>query len=206
VYGSGYDTPLLSHLDKELVFSYDLNQPIEFLPDVADNQNLAAVFAFYAYIILGMDYDSFSAFGGDPYFLTAQQIVTNIQNSNNKSSGWRPADGGKNRNRYWIVENLLNPRIKPFRAAMYNYHRKGLDLFSIDMEKGKAAILQSLEEVDKVSTAYINSMIVQMFANSKRDEVVEMWKVGSKPQKDRIFQIMVKIDPANTQRYKEMGV
>ena len=206
VYGSGYDTPLLSHLDKELVFSYDLNQPIEFLPDVADNQNLAAVFAFYAYIILGMDYDSFSAFGGDPYFLTAQQIVTNIQNSNNKSSGWRPADGGKNRNRYWIVENLLNPRIKPFRAAMYNYHRKGLDLFSTDMEKGKAAILQSLEEVDKVSTAYINSMIVQMFANSKRDEVVEMWKVGSKPQKDRIFQIMVKIDPANTQRYKEMGV
>jgi hypothetical protein len=206
VYGSGYDTPMLSHLDKEFIFSYDLNQPIEFLPDVADNQNLAAVFAFYAYIILGMDYDSFSPFGGDQHFLTAQQIVTNIQNSNNKSSGWRPADGGKNRNRYWIVENLLNPRIKPFRAAMYNYHRKGLDLFSTDMEKGKAAILQCLEEVDKVSTAYINSMIVQMFANSKRDEIVEMWKVGSKPQKDRIFQIMVKIDPANTQRYKEMGV
>lgn len=206
VYGSGYDTPMLSHLDKEFVFSYDLNQPIEFLPDVADNQNLAAVFAFYAYIILGMDYDSFSPFGGDQHFLTAQQIVTNIQNSNNKSSGWRPADGGKNRNRYWIVENLLNPRIKPFRAAMYNYHRKGLDLFSTDMEKGKSAILQCLEEVDKVSTAYINSMIVQMFANSKRDEIVEMWKVGSKPQKDRIFQIMVKIDPANTQRYKEMGV
>jgi hypothetical protein len=206
VYGSGYDTPMLSHLDKEFIFSYDLNQPIEFLPDVADNQNLAAVFAFYAYIILGMDYDSFSPFGGDQHFLTAQQIVTNIQNSNNKSSGWRPADGGKNRNRYWIVENLLNPRIKPFRAAMYNYHRKGLDLFSTDPEKGKAAILQCLEEVDKVSTAYINSMIVQMFANSKRDEIVEMWKVGSKPQKDRIFQIMVKIDPANTQRYKEMGV
>ncbi len=206
VYGSGYDTPMLSHLDKEFIFSYDLNQPIEFLPDVADNQNLAAVFAFYAYIILGMDYDSFSPFGGDQHFLTAQQIVTNIQNSNNKSSGWRPADGGKNRNRYWIVENLLNPRIKPFRAAMYNYHRKGLDLFSTDMEKGKSAILQCLEEVDKVSTAYINSMIVQMFANSKRDEIVEMWKVGSKPQKDRIFQIMVKIDPANTQRYKEMGV
>ncbi|MEY3248666.1 MAG: hypothetical protein RL742_709 [Bacteroidota bacterium] len=206
VYGSGYDTPMLSHLDKEFIFSYDLNQPIEFLPDVADNQNLAAVFAFYAYIILGMDYDSFSPFGGDQHFLTAQQIVTNIQNSNNKSSGWRPADGGKNRNRYWVVENLLNPRIKPFRAAMYNYHRKGLDLFSTDMEKGKAAILQCLEEVDKVSTAYINSMIVQMFANSKRDEIVEMWKVGSKPQKDRIFQIMVKIDPANTQRYKEMGV
>jgi hypothetical protein len=206
VYGSGYDTPMLSHLDKEFIFSYDLNQPIEFLPDVADNQNLAAIFAFYAYIILGMDYDSFSPFGGDQHFLTAQQIVTNIQNSNNKSSGWRPADGGKNRNRYWVVENLLNPRIKPFRAAMYNYHRKGLDLFSTDMEKGKAAILQCLEEVDKVSTAYINSMIVQMFANSKRDEIVEMWKVGSKPQKDRIFQIMVKIDPANTQRYKEMGV
>ncbi|MEZ4920791.1 MAG: DUF4835 family protein [Saprospiraceae bacterium] len=206
-FGSGYETPLLSHLDKDFTFQYQQNQPIEFLRDVADNQNLAAVFAFYANVILGMDYDSYSVYGGDPYFLIAQQIVTNIQNSTtNGSSGWRPADGGKNRNRYWIMENLLNPRIKPFRAAMYTYHRKGLDLLSADMTSGKEGILQALEEVDKVSTAYINSMIVQMFANAKRDEIVEMWKIGDKQIKERIFQIMVKIDPANTQRYKEMGV
>ncbi len=205
VYASGYETPLLSHLDKDVTFQYDQNQPIEFLPDATDNQNLPALLAFYVYTILGLDYDSFSLYGGDQHLLMAQQIVTNIQNSpTNRSSGWRPADGGKNRNRYWIIENLLNPRVRPYRAAMYTYHRKGLDLFSNDPNAAKAAILQALEEVDKVNTAYFNSMITQMFANAKKDELVEMWKSGTKQQKDRVLQIMTKIDPANSQRYREM--
>lgn len=206
VYGSGYKTALLSHLDKDVVFTYEQNQPIEFLPDATDNQNLPALLAFYAYVILGLDYDSFSLYGGDPYLLTAQQIVTNIQNSStNNTPGWRPADGGKNRNRYWIIENLLNPRVKPYRAAMYNYYRKGLDMFTTDMDVAKAAILLSLEEVDKVNTAYFNCMIVQMFANAKRDELVEMFKVAGRPQKERVTQIMTKIDPANSPRYREIG-
>lgn len=207
VFGSGYKTALLSHLDKDIVFTYEQNQPIEFLRDATDNQNLPALMAFYVYVILGMDFDSFSLYGGEPYLLTAQQIVTNIQNSStNGSSGWRPNDGGKNRNRYWIIENLLNPRVKPYRAAMYTYYRKGLDMFTTDVDKGKTSILQALEDVDKVSIAYFNSMIIQMFANAKKDELVEMWKVGSRPQKERVMQIMTKIDPANSQRYREIGI
>ena len=206
VYGSGYETPMLSHLDKDVTFQYDQNQPIQFQVDAGDNPNLPALFAFYVYVILAMDYDSYALYGGDQHLLTAQQIVTNIQNSpNNRSGGWRPADGGKNRNRYWIVENLLNPRVRPYRAAMYTYHRKGLDLFSSDIESGKTAVLQALEEVDKVNTAYFNSMITQMFANSKKDELVEMWKIGGKQQKDRVQQIMMKVDPANSPRYREIG-
>jgi hypothetical protein len=206
VYGSGYETPLISHLDKDVVFNYEQNQPIEFLVDATDNQNIAALFAYYAYVILGLDYDSFSLYGGESYLLTAQQIVTNIQNSStNNSPGWRPADGGKNRNRYWIMENLLNPRVKPYRAAMYTYHRKGLDTFSTDMDAAKAVILTALEEIDKVNTAYFNSMIVQMFANAKRDELIEMFKIAGKPQKDRVSQIMIKMDPANSQKYREIG-
>ncbi len=206
VYGSGYKSALISHLDKDVVFSYEQNQPIEFLPDATDNQNLPAMFAFYAYVILGLDYDSFSLYGGDPYLLTAQQIVTNIQNSStNSAPGWRPADGGKNRNRYWIMENLLNPRVKPYRAAMYSYYRKGLDVFTTDMDAGKAVVLQSLEELDKVNTAYFNCMIIQMFANAKRDELVEMFKIAGRPQKDRVIQILTKMDPANSQRYREIG-
>jgi len=206
VYGSGYETPMLSHLDKDVAFQYDQNQPIVFQPDAPDNQNLPALLAFYVYVILGMDYDSYSIYGGDQHLVTAQQIVTNLQNSStNNSAGWRPSDGGKNRNRYWIIENLLNPRVRPYRAAMYTYHRRGLDLFSSDMEAGKQAIMLALEEVDKVNTAYFNSMITQMFANAKKDELVEMWKIGGKQQKDRVQQIMTKIDPANTQRYREIG-
>ncbi|MEO6758677.1 MAG: DUF4835 family protein [Saprospiraceae bacterium] len=206
VYGSGYETPLISHLDKDITFSYLQNQPIEFVLNSADNSNLPAVLAYYVYIILGMDYDSFSLYGGEAYYQNAQQIVSNIQSGGaNGASGWRPADGGKNRNRYWLIENLLNPRVKPYRAAMYTYYRKGLDNFATNIDQGKIAVLQALEEVDKVNVAYFNSMIVQMFANAKKDELVEMWKVGSKAQKDRVIQIMSKIDPANGQRYRDIG-
>ncbi len=206
VFGSGYKTALLSHLDKDVTFTYEQNQPIEFVLDNAENPNLAALFAFYTYVILGLDYDSFSLYGGDNYLLNAQQIVQNIQNSStNSASGWRPADGGKNRNRYWVIENLMNPRVKPFRSAMYAYCRKGLDAFAADQDGAKTEILKALEEVEKVNVAYFNSMIVQMFANAKRDELVEMWKIGGKPQKDRVIQIMTKIDPASAARYREIG-
>ncbi|MFN7834152.1 MAG: DUF4835 family protein [Bacteroidota bacterium] len=205
VYGSGYETPMISYLDKDLVFIYEQNQPIEFIRDAADNQNLPAMLAFYVYIILGMDYDSFSPFGGDPHYATAERIVTNVQNSGNSASGWRPGDGGKNRNRYWIIENLLNPRVKPMRAAMHNYYRNGLDMFSSSPDQGREAILQALEEVDKVYVAYLNCMIVQMFSYAKRDELVELWKLGTKQQKERVIQIMTRIDPANSQRYREIG-
>ena len=207
VYGSGYETALISHLDKDIIFAYEQNQPIEFLRDATDNQNLPVLFAFYAYIILGMDYDSFSLYGGEPYFATAEKIVTNIQNSNtNAAPGWRPADGGKNRSRYWIMENLLNPRVKPFRSATYSYYSKGLDVFMSNPEQAKTAILQALEDIDKVSVAYINSMIVQMFSYAKKDELVEMWKIAPKAQKDRVVQIMTRVDPANSQRYREIGL
>lgn len=206
VYGSGYETPMLSYLDKDIQFRYEQNQPIEFLPDNPENQNLSSIMAFYVYIILGLDYDSFSSFGGEQHLLTAEKIITNIQNSSsNSASGWRPNDGGKNRNRYWIMENLLNPRVRPMRNAMYTYHRKGLDMFASNPEQAKAAVLLALEEVDKVGVAYFNSMIVQLFAYSKKDELVEMWKIAPRPQKERVIQILSKIDPANSQRYREIG-
>lgn len=206
VYGSTYKTALLSHLDKDLRFTFQQGQPLEFLRDATDNSNLTSVLAFYAYLILAIDYDSFSLYGGDAHVSTANQIVTNIQNSsNNGTPGWRLQDGGKSRNRAWIVENLTNPRVKPIRASYYNYHRMGLDLFSTDAEKGRAGVLLALEDIDKVTTAYFNSMLVQMFTNAKRDELVEMWKAAPKPQKERVIQILIKADPANTQRYRDIG-
>ncbi|MBU6340132.1 MAG: DUF4835 family protein [Bacteroidetes bacterium] len=206
IFGSGYDSPLLSHLDKEFQFTYEQNQPIEFQPDAADNQNLAAIMAFYAYIILAMDYDSFSLYGGDPFLSLAQNLVTNIQNSStNNTPGWRPTSNDKNRSRFWMIENLTSARVKPYRAAMYTYYRKGLDMLSINMDQAKTNVFNALEEVDKVNSAYFNSMIIQMFANAKRDEVVEMWKIGSKDQRERIMQIMTKMDPANGGRYREIG-
>jgi Domain of unknown function (DUF4835) len=208
VYNSVYESPLMAHLDKEVVFSYEQNQPMEFLPDVADNPNLTAMFAFYVYAILAMDYDSFSLYGGEPYLLIAQQIVVNKQNSSNPPPGWRANEGSgdKARNRHWFVENMLSPRMKPYRGAIYQYHRQGLDLFMTNMEQARTNILLALEEVDKANLAYPNAMALQMFSNAKRDELVEIWKLGTRPQKERVSQIMSKIDPSSALRYKALGI
>ena len=206
VFGSSYDSPLLSHQDNDLGFTYDQFQQIDFARDNIDN-NLTAVLAFYIYTIIGLDNDSFSLNGGDPQYLLAQQILNNIPpNITARYPGWRAPDGGKNRNRYWLNENLLNPRVKPLRAAFYNYHRKGLDIINADPEKARTTILAGLEEIEKVNVVYFNCMIVQTFTVTKRDELVEMWKQGQRPQRERVVQILIKIDPANTPRYREIGV
>lgn len=206
VFGSSYDSPLLSHQDNDLGFTYDQFQQVDFARDNIDN-NLTAVLAFYIYTIIGLDNDSFSLNGGDPQHLLAQQIVNNMPPTlTARYSGWRAPDGGKNRNRYWLNENLLNPRVKPLRAAFYNYHRKGLDMLNADPEKARATIMAALEELEKVSVVYFNCMIVQTFTVTKRDELVEMWKQGQRPQRERVVQILSKIDPANAPRYREIGV
>ncbi len=206
VYGSSYDTPLLTHLDKDFSFQYDIYGPIQFSKDLIDN-NLTAVLGFYAYVILALDYDSFAPLGGDPYVLAAQQVLNNVPAQMAAAhGGWRAGDGGRNRNRFWIVENLVSPRIRPYRNALYTYHRKGLDLMSSDPAKARENILAALEEVDKVNNAYINSMILAMFANAKREELVEMWKLGERAQRVRVYDIMTKIDPVSSQRYRDMGI
>ncbi len=207
-FGSAYESPLLAHLDKDVVFSYEQNQPLEFLPDVIDNSNLTSIFAFYIYATLALDYDSFSLYGGEPHLLAAQQLVLNRQNAAGRGPGWTANEGSgdKARNRYWIVENMLSPRIKPYRAATYQYYRQGLDLFMNNMEQARTNVMQALEDIDKVNLAYPNAMILQMFSNAKRDELVEMWKLGTRPQKERVAQIMAKIDPASALRYKALGI
>ncbi len=207
IFGSTYETALISHQDDNVNFAYEQYQAIDFSRDNIDN-NLTAVLAFYCYTILGLDYDTFSLYGGESFYLTAQQIVNNIPPAMASNyTGWRASDGGsKNRNRYWMNENLLNGKLKALRGGWYNYHIKGLDLMVNNPEKSRATILAALEELEKANNAYFSSMWVQMFVTCKRDELIEMWKQGTKPQRERVYQILTKIDPANTSRYREIGV
>jgi Domain of unknown function (DUF4835) len=207
VFGSNYDTPVFAYLDEDFNFIYEQNQQIDFIPDNSENTNLAAVFAFYVYTILGMEYDSFSAYGGENFFQQAQQIIVDVQNSTtNRTPGWRPAASDKNRSRYWLAENMVSPRLRGLRLVAYNYHRLGLDRMSENVEEGRTAIASALEEVEKANLAYLNAMAIQLFSQVKRDEIVEMMKNATLQQRQRIFQIMTKVDPANTPRYREMGV
>lgn len=200
IYGSSEETALLSHLDKNVSFSYEQFQPIDYTQN-AFQDNLSSIIAFYVHIILGMDYDSFSPFGGDKYYQTALDILNTVpQNIAGSFKGWRSLDG--NRNRYWMIDNILSPSVRPFRKAMYDYHRQSLDIMHTDVITARAVMLQALEEIDRVNKSNPNLMILQMFANAKASEIVEIFKEGSSREKTRVYQIMTKIDAANAAKYR----
>ena len=199
VYGSTIETALLTHND-DFAFSYEQFQPLEFADNLY-NDHLTSVLAFYMYIVLGLDYDSFEQLGGDIYFQKAQNIINTIPSSvAGANPGWRPKDG--NRTRFTLLDNLLNPRAKEMRYAMYDYHVKGLDLMSKSIDLGRANILKSVEGVQKVGKQIPNSFIVQIFFNTKRNEIVEIFREGTSNEKTEVVKICTSLDPANAIKYR----
>ena len=134
VYNSSYNTTMFQYKDNDIQFRYLENQPLEF--DINSfKSNLTSILAYYAYIIIGLDFDSFSPMGGTPYYNKAQQIVSNAQNARGK--GWKAFES--RRNRYWLVENILNNEYGPVREFLYQYHRKGLDQMHDDQAQARPA-------------------------------------------------------------------
>lgn len=200
VYGADYETPLINHIDKGVTFFYEQFQPLQFSRNTY-NDNLSSVLAFYAYIILGLDYDSFSPYGGEPYFQAAQDILNAVpQSAAAANPGWRSLDG--NRNRFWLIENILSPRVRPFRQAWYDYHRQGLDLCASDVATGRAIIAAGLEQVRNVDQAYPNSMIIQVFTDTKSQEILEIFKRGTPQEQNTVVQVMTRIDASNAAQYR----
>ncbi len=198
-YQSSYETPLMNHLDKDVVFDFHEFSPLQYSEN-AFTDNLVSVLAFYAYIVLGLDYDSYSPYGGEPYFQKALDIVSNVPPSATSTyPGWRSLE---NRNRYWMVENWLSPRVKPMRQAMYDYHRQGLDVAHTDVETARANMLEALTDIDKVNKAYPNSVVINAFINAKSNEIIEIFKEGSIQEKAKVYQIMIKLDAANASKYR----
>ncbi|MBP7274461.1 MAG: DUF4835 family protein [Saprospiraceae bacterium] len=199
VYGSNYETPIFTHLDKDVPFTYEIGRPL-FFSNNNYVDNLTSVIGFYAYIIIGLDYDTFSPLGGDQYFQRAQDIVNTVPSG---SPGWSV---GEQRSRYQLIENLLNPRVKAFRQSMYDYNRLGLDIMAQDPAKGRQIIEKALDKASELSVSYPNCMILQVFANTKRDEIVEIFKEADRGQKTKVYLIMSKVDPSNAPKYRQIGI
>lgn len=202
VYNSNYTSPLLNHVDRDISFIYSEQDPLR------DNRaiftdNLSSILTFYAYIILGFDYDSFAVNGGDVHFKTANNILANIPpNVSSSDRNWSSLGG--DRNRYWLMENILNQRMRRYRQAYYDYHRKGLDRMAEDATLGKAIIMSCLKEVAAVNESYPNTMLLQMFSNSKRSEILEVFKNSMKSEQRQVYDIMSKIDPGQADFLKEL--
>jgi hypothetical protein len=197
VYGTDYTTPIFTHLDRDVQFSYEQFQPLQFVKN-SFGDNLTASLAYYVYVILGMDYDSFAPQGGEQFWQLAQDIYNTVPSS--AKGEWQGKELG-NKNRYWFVENFLSPRLKNFRQGIYEYHRLGLDAASTDVNRCKAAIMQCLERLDEAHQAYPNTLAVRSFSVTKGDEMINILKNGSDEQKMQFVQIMVKLDPANGAKY-----
>ena len=200
VYKSSYNTALLNYIDKDFEFKYVEFQALEYSDNVFTS-NLTSAIAYYMYMFLGLDVDSFSRFGGAPYYEKAQNIVNMGQNAREK--GWKAFESQKNR--YWMIENLTNPAYSSVREAMYKYHRLGLDVMSDDVEAGRVAITESLELLRKANRERPGLFILQLFLEAKRDEIVNIYSQASPMDKTKAVNILKEIDPANSSKYDKIN-
>lgn len=207
IFGTDQNTPLLNTIDAYVTFDYQQYQPLQFSENRFDN-NLTSILAFYINVILGMDYDSFSPTGGDPFFQKAQEIVNNVPSGlYGTYLGWSSTDASNSRgsrNRYWIMENLLSPRMKPFRLGMYQYHRLGLDMMTQDIVQARAAITEVISTLGQVDQSYPNAILTQLFLNAKREEVIELFRRGTNTERTTVRQVMTRVDPANGADYRSL--
>jgi hypothetical protein len=200
VFDSSYETTLLNINDNDFRCRYVEFQPLEF-NETSNRDNLTNILAYYAYVILGFSYDSFSLEGGTPYFDKAQAIVNNSQNQVEK--GWKSFES--ERNRYWLLENVMNKSYSDFRKCMYNYHRNGLDLMSQRAEEGRANIAESLRDLQKVFRRRPSTYILQMFFDAKVDELVNVFSKSFPDEKSRVLTILNEIDPSNGSKYAKIS-
>lgn len=199
VYGTNYESVLLNFADRDWNFEFVQSQPIRFNENTFTN-NISSLLAFYAYVIIGMDYDSFSELGGNPHYERAFNIVNNAQQSNFK--GWQQFNSV--RNRYWLIENLRNPQLEGIRKALYSYHRDGLDIMAEEKDQAEGNILSALSEVQKANRARPRSILTITFMDAKNTELIKLFGESSLAKRRQAYNLLNSIDPARSDDYKAL--
>ena len=200
VYGTGYDSPMLNILDKNIQFKYADGETLIFNENSHDE--LTSLIAYYVYIIIGFEYDSFGKMGGTPYFEKAQKIVNNAQGSN--YAGWKSFETNK-RNRYWLAENLMNSVYAPIREYIYKYHRLGLDLMGTRLADGCTSIAEGMNDLLKVHRQKSDSYLMSIFFDAKADEIVNIFSNSSdQAQQNKVYNFLKEIDASNLSKYDKI--
>ncbi len=197
IYNSSYSSTILNISDKDFGFTFSEGQPLDF-SELNYISNLSSLIAFYAYIITGMDYDTFSKFGGSPYFEKAQTVLDNAQAAPN--TGWKAFENL--RNRFWIMENLMNKSYNPIRESLYTYHREGMDVMAENQTKGRKAILSVIPQLQKIDRQKQGSILNQIFFSAKADELINILSAAEAQDKIKAYNALSVIDPANSLKYE----
>lgn len=199
VYGAAYQSILMNYLDKNFDFDYRESQPMEY-NDNAFTNNITSLLAYYAYIAIGLDYDSYKEKGGTRFFEKALNVVNNAQQSGR--SGWKPSESTTNR--FWMADNLNSQQLLKFREGYYNYHRKGLDQLINDPKSSQEEIFSFLKDIIKIRQTVPVSILIDNFFDSKVLEIANIYSEGDMEFRQEVFEILRNLDPTNNGKYQKI--
>jgi hypothetical protein len=196
VFNSSYASPVFNYNDNDFSFRYVEFENLLFNPTNFDS-NLVSVLAYYSYMILGFDSDTYSLLGGTKHYEVAQQIMTVAQQSGYK--GWSQSDG--NQNRYFLVSDLLSGTFDAYREALYQYHREGLDTMSTEVKTSKETIIAAINTLSKIYKVRPNAFLTRVFFDAKDDEIVSILSGGPKISLSETIETLNKISPLNVSKW-----
>jgi hypothetical protein len=199
VYNTSYSTLLFNFADRDWQFEYVESTPLDFGDNVFTT-NLTSMLAFYAYVIIGLDNDSFEEFGGEEQFKKALDIVNLAQQSDR--AGWQAFQS--NRNRYWLVENLNNQDLRLIRKGIYTYHRLALDQFDSKQDESRTLIVNILKDIQTADRNIPNSILKISFFDAKKNELASIFEKGNPATKREAYNLLVNINPSNTEKYRSI--
>lgn len=199
IFNSSYSSSILNINDKDFNFQYIEFQNLFYSPTSYDS-NLVSTIAYYSYIILGIDAETFSLDSGANYFQSAQEIVSLAAPTGGK--GWSQTD--KTQNRYYLINDLLSPTFKPYREAMFQYHFNGLDAMYKDLKTSKEAIVNSINTLAAVHSARPNAYLTRIFFDAKADEIVSIFTGGPNVIIDGFVDKLSKISPTNSAKWSNI--
>jgi len=203
VFNTTYNSTILNFIDNNFQFQYVEFQPLLF--DQSTYSSLISVLSYYTYMILGFDYDTFAPMGGTEFFQMAEKIVTNAQNA--PEPGWKPYDGSRNRNRYWLVKNVLDKEYEGVRQFMYDYYINGFDKMESKTSEARTSMVESLKLTQDVYRKKPDPFmyLVQVIMDAKSDELINIFSAAFPEEKSRVVEILTEIDPANKAKYEKIN-
>ena len=201
IFNTNYNTVMFNYMDNDLQFRYIEFQPLEFDPR-SHLSNLTSILAYYANIILGLDYDSFSFEGGTPFYIAAEKIVDNAQNVQEK--GWKPYESTSHKNRYWLVKDILDEDYSSCREFIYKFHRLGLDVMDGKPIDGRGEVANSIELLQTIFRKKPDPFMTPLhfIFDAKADEMVNIFSESYTEEKNRVYTMLEEIDQANSKKYK----